>query len=138
MRDPTATISVNGGKKVPMEKDGALNPEAVDEIAKIIAPKDHNKKVGGIAVDQLKSVIGRVEKLEEEKARLSSDIKDVYAEAKKVKNSATTKPDAKKVKEWLDLQYENKWTHNKLANHLGKGFDTVKRYVDKYHHGELK
>ncbi len=46
------------------------------------APKDHNKKAGGFAVEQLKSVIGRIEKLEEEKAGLSADIKDVYTEAK--------------------------------------------------------
>jgi uncharacterized protein (UPF0335 family) len=32
--------------------------------------------------DQLKSIIERIERLEEEKAALSSDIKDVYAEAK--------------------------------------------------------
>lgn len=44
----------------------------------------HNKKhrAGGIAVDQLKSIIGRVEKLEEEKAGISADIRDVFAEAK--------------------------------------------------------
>lgn len=45
------------------------------------APKGHNR-VGGIAVDQLKSVIARVEKLEEEKSAISADIKDVFAEAK--------------------------------------------------------
>src|SRR5258706_11690865 len=39
-------------------------------------------KVGGLAVDQLKSIIGRVEKLEEEKAGISADIRDVFAEAK--------------------------------------------------------
>lgn len=39
-------------------------------------------KAGGIAVDQLKAIIGRVEKLEEDKASISADIKDVYAEAK--------------------------------------------------------
>lgn len=44
--------------------------------------KTHNIKPGGIAVDQLKSVIGRIEKLEDEKAGLAADIKDVYAEAK--------------------------------------------------------
>lgn len=32
--------------------------------------------------DQLKTIIERIERLEEEKAALSSDIKDVYAEAK--------------------------------------------------------
>lgn len=39
-------------------------------------------KTGGIAADQLKSIIERIEKLEEEKAGISSDIRDVYAEAK--------------------------------------------------------
>lgn len=39
-------------------------------------------KVGGIAADQLKSIIERVEKLEEEKAGIASDIKDIFAEAK--------------------------------------------------------
>jgi uncharacterized protein (UPF0335 family) len=42
----------------------------------------HNSKAGGVAVDQLKSIIGRVEKLEEEKASLAADIRDVYAEAR--------------------------------------------------------
>lgn len=47
-----------------------------------LPPKEHNVKVGGVAVDQLKSVIARVEKLEEEKSAISSGIRDVYAEAK--------------------------------------------------------
>jgi uncharacterized protein (UPF0335 family) len=44
----------------------------------------HNKapRVGGVAIDQLKSVIARVEKLEDEKAGISADIRDVFAEAK--------------------------------------------------------
>jgi uncharacterized protein (UPF0335 family) len=44
----------------------------------------HNSKpkAGGVAVDQLKSIIGRVEKLEEEKAGIGADIRDVFAEAK--------------------------------------------------------
>lgn len=40
------------------------------------------KKSGGIAADQLKSIIGRVEKLEEEKTGIAADIRDVFAEAK--------------------------------------------------------
>lgn len=40
--------------------------------------KGHNS----VAVDQLRSIIGRVEKLEEEKAGISADIRDVFAEAK--------------------------------------------------------
>lgn len=39
-------------------------------------------KKGGLAVDQLKSIIARVEKLEEEKSGISADIRDVFAEAK--------------------------------------------------------
>ncbi|NBO19122.1 MAG: DUF2312 domain-containing protein [Proteobacteria bacterium] len=39
-------------------------------------------KKGGLAVDQLKSIIARVEKLEEEKKGISDDIRDVFAEAK--------------------------------------------------------
>ena len=39
-------------------------------------------KVGGVAGDQLRSIIERIERLEEEKAGIASDIKDVFAEAK--------------------------------------------------------
>lgn len=35
-----------------------------------------------VAADQLKTLIERIEKLEEEKKELSDDIKDVYGEAK--------------------------------------------------------
>jgi uncharacterized protein (UPF0335 family) len=38
--------------------------------------------VGGIAGERLKSLIERIERLEEEKRTLSEDIKEVYAEAK--------------------------------------------------------
>lgn len=37
---------------------------------------------GGIAGDRLKSFIERIERLEEEKAALAGDIKEVYSEAK--------------------------------------------------------
>lgn len=39
-------------------------------------------EVGGIAVDRLRSLIERIERLEEEKNAISSDIRDVFAEAK--------------------------------------------------------
>ena len=39
-------------------------------------------EVGGIAADRLRSIIERVERLEEEKKGLSSDVKDIMAEAK--------------------------------------------------------
>lgn len=39
-------------------------------------------EVGGIAAEQLASYIERIERLEEKKAALAADIKDVFAEAK--------------------------------------------------------
>ena len=39
-------------------------------------------QTGGIAADRLRSIIERIERLEEEKKALSSDIKDIYAESK--------------------------------------------------------
>ncbi|MFW0776847.1 MAG: DUF2312 domain-containing protein [Rickettsiales bacterium] len=42
----------------------------------------NSSRVGGVAADQLKSIIGRVEKLEEEKAGIAADIREVFAEAK--------------------------------------------------------
>lgn len=38
--------------------------------------------VGGIAADRLRSIIERVERLEEERKALSGDIKDIFGEAK--------------------------------------------------------
>lgn len=39
---------------------------------------------GGVAGDRLRSFVERIEKLEEEKAALAEDVKEVYAEAKGV------------------------------------------------------
>ena len=38
--------------------------------------------VGGIAADRLRTLIERIERLEEEKAALAGDVREVYAEAK--------------------------------------------------------
>lgn len=66
----------------------------MEQIGKVLARKDNpdepvmtivhekDKEVGGIAVDRLRSLIERIERLEEEKEGLMSDIRDVYAEAK--------------------------------------------------------
>lgn len=40
------------------------------------------EEVGGIAVERLRSLIERIERLEEEKASIANDIRDIYAEAK--------------------------------------------------------
>lgn len=37
---------------------------------------------GNIAADRLRSIVERIERLEEEKKALAGDIKDIYAEAK--------------------------------------------------------
>ena len=39
-------------------------------------------EVGGIATDRLRSLIERIEKLEEDKKEISTDIREVFAEAK--------------------------------------------------------
>jgi len=39
-------------------------------------------QTGGVSKGQLKSVIERIERLEEEKAAIAADIRDLYAEAK--------------------------------------------------------
>lgn len=43
---------------------------------------ERNNIVGGVAVDRLRSLIERVERLEEEKKGIQGDIRDVFAEAK--------------------------------------------------------
>lgn len=41
-------------------------------------------EIGGINVDRLRTIIERIERLNEEKASIESDIRDIYAEAKSV------------------------------------------------------
>lgn len=44
----------------------------------------HNSdpKVGGVAVERLRSIIERIEHVEEERKALAGDVKDLYTEAK--------------------------------------------------------
>lgn len=56
-----------------MEKQESFITEEDDE---------KNNIVGGIAVDRLRSLIERIERLEEEKKAIQSDIRDIFAEAK--------------------------------------------------------
>jgi uncharacterized protein (UPF0335 family) len=46
------------------------------------AVEKSDTKTGGIAADQLRSVVDRIERLEEERKALGGDIRDIYAEAK--------------------------------------------------------
>lgn len=55
-------------------------PEQTTMITK--EDDEKNNIIGGIAVDRLRSLIERIERLEEEKAAIASDIRDIFAEAK--------------------------------------------------------
>ena len=47
------------------------------------ATEGHNSaSTGGIAADRLRSIVERIERLEEERKALGGDIRDIYAEAK--------------------------------------------------------
>ncbi len=55
----------------------------MSEMKQILSEADEkNNIVGGIAVDRLRSLIERIERLEEEKKGITSDIRDIFAEAK--------------------------------------------------------
>lgn len=56
----------------------------MSEQTTLITKEDDEKNniVGGIDVNRLRSIIERVERLQREKDALTSDIKDVFAEAK--------------------------------------------------------
>jgi uncharacterized protein (UPF0335 family) len=60
----------------------------MSEIAEMTGDKRASKaqldsaEVGGVAADRLRSIIERIERLEEERKALSSDIKDIFSEAK--------------------------------------------------------
>jgi uncharacterized protein (UPF0335 family) len=54
--------------------------EGGDMAVSVVEKDDVN--TGGIAADRLRSLVDRIERLEEERKALSSDIKDIYAEAK--------------------------------------------------------
>ena len=55
----------------------------MSEMKQILSEADEkNNIVGGIAVDRLRSHIERIERLEEKKKSIQSDIRDVFAEAK--------------------------------------------------------
>ncbi len=48
-----------------------------------MADAEHiNAEVGGVAADRLRSLIERIERLEEEKKGILGDIRDIFAEAK--------------------------------------------------------
>ncbi|WP_428378140.1 DUF2312 domain-containing protein [Lichenicoccus sp.] len=64
------------------ERPGSRAQDPAQGPATPDGPADDRAATGGIAADRLRSIIERVERLEEERRALSSDIKDIFAEAK--------------------------------------------------------
>lgn len=56
-----------------------MSKDELNRAPQVDAPESD---VGGIAADRLRSIIERIERLEEERKALADDIKDIYAEAK--------------------------------------------------------
>ena len=52
------------------------------QVARERTKPDGPANTGGIAADRLRSLVERIERLEEERRALSGDIKDIYTEAK--------------------------------------------------------
>ena len=82
--DNRATVSFNGGPEVPLPDTKTLKRH-FQEVAK---KKERDVKPGTgdnsgpVAADRLRSIVERVERLDEEKRALSGDITDIMAEAK--------------------------------------------------------
>jgi uncharacterized protein (UPF0335 family) len=57
-------------------------PASIRECAMKADVAEKDTKTGGIAADRLRSLVERIERLEEERKALANDIKDIYAEAK--------------------------------------------------------
>lgn len=74
-------MDISGASGVPAQKvlDKAMKAVGVEQES-----DNTLQHVGGVAGQRLKSFIERVERLEEEKAALMEDIKEVFAEAKGV------------------------------------------------------
>lgn len=60
----------------------AKDPMLKDGVTKDGETKEADTDVGGIASDRLRSIVDRIERLEQERKALGDDIKDIYSEAK--------------------------------------------------------
>ena len=59
-----------------------INVHEAEAIRDVTRHHHEQPKTGGIAADRLRSIVERIERLEEERKALTNDIKDIYAEAK--------------------------------------------------------
>lgn len=76
--------ALNVVKAQAAREAAAGKPQADLEEATGVHPRQQARErdVGGIAAERLRSIIERIERLEEERKALASDIKDIFAEAK--------------------------------------------------------
>ena len=74
-------------------------------------------EVGGIAAERLRQLIERIERLEDEKAALAADVREIYAEAKAVGF------DAKVMRQIIKLRKMDTADHQELEALI----DTYKR-----------
>lgn len=78
----TTTMSVGGGQAIPIDlKKGIDAPENAD-AREAMAGVVRSALGPSIAADELRLLIERTERLEEEKKAIADDVKDVYGEAK--------------------------------------------------------
>lgn len=70
--------------------DAAVDYESAETNDEPVTQDNAPKDVGGVAGERLRSFVERIERLEEEKAHLAEDIKEVYAELKGVGFDAKT------------------------------------------------
>lgn len=85
----TEAMSDSADLAEEMAQAGLISPEAAkehrdlaDSASKKYGTGEATKPAANFAKDQLKSLVERIERLEEEKKQISDDIRDVYAEAK--------------------------------------------------------
>jgi len=68
------------------DDDDLLGGDEQTKASDELPPRNHNggpsMQVGNIAADQLRSIVERIERLNEEKANIAADIRDVLYEAK--------------------------------------------------------
>lgn len=95
------TIKASKKKAEKLAKQFGVSQETVDsfkyqdeKLGKVLNIKDNpdepvlpcvkekDVEVGGIAVERLRSLIERIERLQEETKAIASDIRDIFAEAK--------------------------------------------------------
>ena len=75
-----------GGRLAQMEQ---ADIEDAERLGKHPENEERAEKAAGIAADRLRSIVERVERLEEERKSLGNDVKDIFHEAKGAAVSTT-------------------------------------------------